>query len=272
MVNTITAFERISGEDIKTNHITYEAPEGMSIIYLHECPNPETGEVFNYVGSTDLSIAKRRGKLSSNYLYGPKTNSKFSNYLLTYGCYLIKSKILWVVANEIRAQVEQEEMEKHNALDLGFNTYRAVKEFMNPPKNYFNGTKASEKNKPTEISVENLQLTMSHRSEIDDHVIINKGFYQHYFTDKILGLHTPGMKGHVTMPKNSEGIRNVLRYLERDLGLDLKYGPDGCHILTLDNLYLVGTKTSLRTFLDQNPIYIKKVSYLTFGEWDIDEA
>jgi hypothetical protein len=271
MTSTVMSFKKISGADIKVNHRTYKAPEGMSIIYLHKCTNPETGEVFNYVGSTDISIAKRSGKLFANYLYGPETNSKFSNFLRTYGCYMIKSKILYVVDNELRAQVEQEEIEKYNALGLGFNTCRAVKEFMNPPKNYSKDTKASAKNNPTEISVENLQLTMKHRCEPTDYVIMNKGFYLHYFKDTVLGLHTPGMKGHISIPKNAEGIRSALRYLERDLGVNLRYGPDGCHVFTLDNIYLVGRKISLRTFLDLNPIYIKKVSYLTFGEWDTEE-
>ena len=271
MTDQTTLLERIPGESIKTNHRTYKAPEGKSIIYVHECTNPETAVVSYYIGSTDISIAERCGKLFANYLYGPKTNSKFSNFLRTYGCYMIKSKILWVVDNELRAQVEQEEIERYGALELGFNTCRAVKEFMNPPKTYRSKELKSAKNEPREISVENLQLTMRHRSEPTDYVIMNKGFHQHYFTDTTLGLHTPGMKGHISMPKNKEGIRSVLRYLERDLGLDLKYGPDGCHIFTLDNIYLVGTKTSLRAFLDQNPIYIKKVSYLTFGEWDVEE-
>ena len=272
MTNTTTLFTRIPGEDIKTSHWTYKSPEGMSIIYLHTCPIPGTDSVFYYVGSTNDSLKGRCKSDFSGYHYGLNTNSMFTKYLRKYGCFMITSKIICVVADEIRATTEQEEIERYSAEGLCFNTCRAAKEVMNPPKKYTaSTTDNSVKNDPTEISVENLQLTMRHRSEPTDYVIMNKGFHQHYFSKVTLGLHTPGMKGHIYMSKNESGNRCVLTLLERDLGLKLKYGPDGCHVLTLDNLYIVGTKLSLRTFLDQNPSYIKRVSYLTFGDWDMVE-
>ena len=274
MVNTVASFKRIFGEDIKTNHKTYVPPEGMSIIYLQECPNPKTGEVFNYVGSTKDSLKVREGKLYVNYHYGPNTKSKFNKYLLEFGCYLIKSKILDVVDDEIRAQVEQEEIEKYNAIDLGFNTYRAVKEIACPAKIYDNASKASEKNQPREISVESYQIVCEHRDKSVSSITINKGLYEHHFSKLVLCLDTPGMKGSLVahpMVNGKQTSKTALRYLAEDLELNLKFGPEGRHMITLDNIYIVGTKTNLRSFLDQNPIYIKKVSYLTFGEWDAEK-
>ena len=204
------------------------------------------------------------------YIYGVTTKSKLASFILKYGYKNITSRIMWVVSDEIRAQVEQEEIERYDATNIGFNSIRAVKEQLNPPKKYTTVDKSA-KNKPIEVSVENLQVVIPHKCTIDDTAQINKGFYQKYFKDKALSIHTPGMKGHiqVTGYKNTkEGLRYVLQYLERDLGKDLRFGPDGCHSITLDNIYLTKTKTNLRTFLDQNPQYLKRVPYLTFGTWD----
>lgn len=253
-----------------TNHKTYEAPEYYDIIYIHRCYDPELKVWSPYIGSTDISIKKRCDTDFKGYTCNPDTNTKFAKFLRKYGYVNVKSEILRVVRTDLRASVEQEEIEKHNAISLGYNTYNAVKAISNPPKTYKN--KANEKNNPTEISVENVQLTMSHKFEPTDFVIMNKGFYLHYFKETVLKLHTPGMKGHVDVRyRCADGritTKTSLRFLAEDLELDLKYGPDGCHNLTLDNIYIVGTKTSLRTFLDENPEYIKKVSYLTFGTWD----
>lgn len=256
------------------NHKTYKPPEGYAIIYKHTCIDPTDKQVSFYIGSTSRSLKERCGSNFSGYTNNVRSNNKFTTFLRKYGSYSVKkSEILRIVRADLRDKTEQEEIQKHSSLDCGYNTHRVVKEVALPPKNYVTNTQdKSTRNNPTEISVENLQLTMPHRSEPTDYIIMNKGFHQHYFKNTVLGLHTPGMKGHISVPKNKEGIRSALRYLERDLGLNLKYGPDGCHIFTLDNIYLVGTKTSLRTFLDQNPHYIKKVSYLTFGEWDTNEG
>lgn len=270
MTDTITSYSRISGTEI-TGHKTYKAPEGYSIIYLHECHTPDTEEVFYYVGSTDGSIKERCGKLFANYHYGANTNSKFTTYLRTYGCHRIRSRILWVVPDEIRAIVEQEEIERYNALGLGFNSIRAVKETTCPAKVFNNGSKASEKNQPTEISVENYQIICEHRDKSISRITINKGLYEHYFSNLVICLDTPGMKGTPEAHPRINGrkvSKTILRYIGEDLNHNLKYGPDGRHTVTLDNIYLTGTKTSLRTFLDQNPAYIKKVSYLTFGSWE----
>lgn len=274
MLDPTMKFKKISGETITTNHMKYVPQEGMVIIYLHTCRHPETKEVLGYyVGSTDGPLKDRVQKLFSGYHYS-NTITKFMTYLLKYGCAYIESTILWVVPAEERAKVEQEEIDRYNALSLGFNSIRAVKKVLCPAKKYNNGSKASEKNTPTEVSVESYQISCRHQDGSASSVTINKGFYEHYFSSLVLCLDTPGMKGQLTAHPKIDGKRTsktVLRYLSEDLGINLKFGPEGCHMITLDNLYLVGTRTSLRTFLDQNPIYIKKVSYLTFGEWDSTE-
>ena len=264
-----TLTTEISIENI-TNHRTYTAPDYYDIIYVHWCYDPEVKLWIPYIGSTDISIKKRCGTDFKGYTCNPNTNTKFAKFLRKYGYVGVKSEILRIIRTDLRATAEQEEIEKHNAIELGYNTYNAVKAIANPPKSFKN--KANEKNNPTEISIENVQLTMKHKYEPTDFVIMNKGLYLHFFKDMVLKLHTPGMKGHVDARyKCANGritTKTALRYLVEDLGIELKYGPDGCHNLTLDNIYLVGTKTSLRTFLDTNPEYIKRVSYLTFGNWD----
>lgn len=270
--NSVPLLEELPISEI-TNHKTYKPPEGYVSVYMHTCEDPVNKQVSVYIGSTSRSLRERCGSDFAGYTNNVRSSNKFATFLRRYGSYSVKkSEILRVVRADLRDTVEQEEIVKHSSLEHGYNTYRVVKEVALPPKNYMTDIlNKSAKNNPTEISVENLQLTMQHRSAPTDYIIMNKGFHQRYFKNIILGLHTPGMKGHISMPKDKEGTRSVLRYLERDLGLNLKYGPDGCHVFTLDNIYLVGTRTSLRAFLDQNPLYIKKVSYLTFGEWDATE-
>ena len=265
---------RISGEEIKENHRNYVPPKGMAIIYLLECYARDKDKTYYYVGSTDGSLLARQGENGINYIYGPKTKTKLSKFILKYGFLAITSRILWVVPEEYRAQVEQEEIDKYDAINLGFNSIRAVKEYIERPKKYATQSKEdkSARNKPTEVTEENLQLTIHHRDGSSSTVLMNKGFHQHYFKNVCLGLSTPGMKGHISMPKGKDGIRSPLTYLSRDLGVGVKYGPDGPHAFTLDNIYIKGTKTNLRTFLDQNPIHIKGVSYFTFGQWDTEEV
>lgn len=278
MTDTITLHERISGESITVDHSTYKPPKGMVIIYLRECPNPETGEVYNYVGSTDGPLKDREGEFFVNYHYGPTTNSKLTKYLRRYGCYLIKSKILWVVPEALRATIEQEEMERYHAIDLGFNSIRAVKANATPiltiRDKHSNGYK---KNNPTVNGAEDYTLTMRHRDGSVESVTINRGLYEHFYEGRALYLDTPGLDGHVvkSIPSATTGSgrtnKTILNCLAEDLGLTLRFGPARSHVLTLDNIYIAGLKVSLRTYLDQNPALIKKVSYLTFGKWDFED-
>lgn len=259
-----------------TNHKTYRPPEHYHIVYKYET-NVE-GAV--YVGSTNGSIRDRRGKNGRNYIGGgaTKQETKFGEFIILNGWKSITSeKVIRIVREDCTPTVEQEEIDKNDAIALGFNSYRVVKETAEKPRTYsVIAGKGCAKNRPTEIGVENFQLTISHKDGSESLITMNKGFYRHYFEDIVLGLSTPGLEGHVTMSaataKRFDGHRCVLTLLERDLGIKLRYGPDGCHTLTLDNLYITGTKVSLRFFLDQNPMYIKKVSYLTFGQWDTEEV
>ena len=73
--------------------------------------------------------------------------------------------------------------------------------------------------------------------------------------------------------KSGRTNKTMLSYIADDLGIRLCFGPAGPHVLTLDNIY-VGSKNdrkTLRIFLKENPEYIAKVFYLTFGIWDTDD-
>lgn len=275
MKNIITAPERINGVDLKVDHLTYKPAKGMVIIYLHTCRIPETDLVQYYVGSTKLPLIERIGLDWNNYRYGPDSKSKLSRYLAEYGWHFITSCILCVVPEETRAQAEQEAMEKYDAINLGFNSIRAVK--VNPATiitirdKHSNGYK---KNNPIVNGAEDYSLTMRHKDGSVESVTINRGLYEHFYEGRALYLDTPGLKGHVVKSIASATTgsgrtnKTILNCLAEDLELKLKFGPAGSHVLTLDNIYVVGTDLSVRIYLDQNPILIKKVSYLTFGEWD----
>lgn len=282
MTDSTTTFNRISGDKIKTDHMTYVPPEDMVIIYLHTCLHPETKEVLGYyVGSTNGPLGDRTQYLFSGY-HSMNTITKFREYLLRYGCMYIESKILWVVPAELRAVVEQEEMDRYHALDLGFNSIRALD--ANPTAVYTISNKEStgyKKNNPTVQGAEDYALTMRHRDGSIESVTINRGLYERFADGKVLCLDHPGDKGnlckHISNPTTKSGKTNqtALSFLANDLGHSLKFGPAEKHVLTLDNIYLTGTgdtRISLRTFLDQNPMYMERVPYLTIGSWSAKEV
>ena len=277
---TNTTLTRISGDEIKTNHFTYKPPKGMAIIYLYKCRIPETNEVFYYVGSTAQSIFERAGKDYNNYRMGLDAHTKFSEYLAKYGYAFITPIILYVVSEAERAQVEQEMINEYNAISLGFNTIRAVRLDATPVLTFAdkqsNGYK---KNNPLPCGDEDYALTIRHKDGTEEIATINKGAYERYYNGQALCFDRPGRKGQLCKQvrsistKSGRTNKTMLSYIADDLGIRLCFGPAGPHVLTLDNIY-VGSKNdrkTLRIFLKENPEYIAKVFYLTFGIWDTDD-
>ena len=170
-----------------TNHKTYRPPEHYHIVYKYET-NVE-GAV--YIGSTNGSIRDRRGKNGRNYIGGgaTKQETKFGEFLILNGWKSITSeKVIRIVREDCTPIIEQEEIDKHDAIALGFNSYRVVKETAEKSRIYsVIAGKGCDKNRPTEIGVENFQLTISHKNGSESLITMNKGFYRHYFEDIILG-------------------------------------------------------------------------------------
>ena len=273
MKSIISAPERINGEDIKVNHLTYKPDHGMVIIYLHACRIPETDIVYPYVGRTKHPLIQRMGDEDyKNYRYGTNSCSKMSDYLYHYGSKFISTRILCVVPEALQTQAEQDAIDKYGALEDGLNTYRAQDNTVIKKRRYINNSKANEKNMPEEITLEDYEIVCKHLNGTSSSVIINQGMYEHFFSNELLCLDKPSRDGHlVAHPSDANGkktSKTALRYLEGDLGLNCVFGYAGCHALTLDNI-LVGTskKTgiSLRRFLQENPKYQAKVPYLAYG-------
>lgn len=251
---------------------TYEPPEGYVCIYIHICYDPELDIIKCYVGSTDTSIKKRAGKNFKNY-HGTATTkeaTKFEEYLNKFGCWFIKeSKLLYVVPAELRGKFEQLAIEENNAIELGYNSIQAIIERKTANTRKFIN-KANEKNRPTIQGAEDVSLTFFHKDGSIDTATMNAGLYNAKYINKVLGLDHPGIDGSVVLKDFTGKHTTPLKELSNDLGIKLKFGPAGRHTITLDNIYIVGTRTSLRVYLDEHPELLSRVSYLKFGVWDED--
>lgn len=253
------------------NQLTYEPPEGYVCIYRHICFNPESNNYNDYIGSTDTSIKKRAGKNFKNY-HGTAVNkeaTKFEDYLNRFGCWHIKSELLYVVPAEFRGAYEQKAIEKYNALELGYNSIQAIIERKTANTRKF-VNKANEKNRPTIQGAEDVSLTFFHKDGSIDTATMNAGLYNAKYINKVLGLDHPGIDGSVVLKDFTGKHTTPLKELSNDLGIKLKFGPAGRHTITLDNIYIVGTRTSLRVYLDEHPELLSRVSYLKFGVWEED--
>jgi len=258
--------------DISTikNQWTYEPPEGYTEIYRHKCYFEDL-TFSSYVGSTNDSMKKRAGKHFKNY-HGTaitKGETKFEEYLNEYGCRHIKSELLYVVKDELRAEYEQKAIDEYDAINMGFNSIKAIIERKTTNTRKF-VNKANEKNNPTIIGPEDVQLTFKHRDGSIDVAVMNAGLYYSKYVNKVLNLDHPGTDGTVTLKDAFKKHTTPLQELSRDLSVALKFGPAGRHTITLDNIYIVGTRTSLRIYLDQHPELLSRVAYLKFGVWDED--
>ena len=258
--------------DVSTikNHLTYEPPEGYVIIYRHVCYDPELITTKNYIGSTNTSIKKRAGKNFKNY-HGTavtKEATKFEDYLNKFGCWSIqKSSLLYIVPEELRGQFEQKAIEENNAIELGYNSIQAIIERKTAnTKKFIN--KANEKNSPIILGEEDVSLTFKHRDGSTDTAIMNAGLYNAKYINKVLGLDHPGTDGSVDLRDFNGKHTTPLQELSRDLGVGLKFGPAGRHTITLDNLYITGTRTSLRVYLDKYPELLKRVGYLKIEQFE----
>lgn len=256
----------ISIENIKS-HKTYLPPENYVAIYEHECYVPDMDSYSSYIGSTDTSIKNRCGDDFTGYTCDANTNAKFAKYLRKYGYIGVKSRLLRVVRSDLRAVIEQEEIDKHNSIALGFNTYRAMRELTNVKKPKDFTTSANKRNKPRVLSAENVMLTTTHRDSTNHELVMNAGMYKTLFSDIVIRLEYPGIDASPTCKIKGTNT-TPLRVLGNILNLNLRYGPDGKHMITLDNIYVEGTKKSLRSYLVENPETLKKAPFLTLGTWD----